>query len=630
MIDCRHFGPPTGQTCKTCGGQQPTFHCRALLKPVTEAYCLYRCKRREPITMRHQDVTPDTPIDEVKRLLRQPPGAWPRKFEGYPNIAEGVKQLFAEAQQNIPPAPQFPIERGIVICGGGWRFFPSVYVTVRIIRHTGCQLPISVWYLGDRGEFDPRMAETLREYGVGWIDGNAAWRDRRGLAIRRANLDQPGTEAGWAMKPFAAAFAPFREVIFLDADCYPVYDPCEFMAHPEFQRVGAAFWPDRAPLEVGQYARFGVDVLPKDCHGFESGQFIVDKGRHWGPLWLTCWLNAYSEYTYRHMYGDKDTFNVAWHALGKEYCLPTRRPGWARHSFTHRDFAGRILFVHRTQDKFKMFGEMDGQAIPVHYSTRQQGRDQHNIVEPSLPLETEAHAFAARCDELLRPERHFDLYNSPHHLATWNAVNRANSEYRFGTYSPADVALDIGAHVGAATHALLTRGAGHVVAVEPLDENCRALRKNLMRWERQWSLLQAAVWRDDAPITLFPVMDGDATVRTAFRPAGPELSAPTMTLDAVISLALGLARHGRIRLLKIDVEGAEFPALYASQLLERVDEIVGEWHDQHDPGKHAKEGEPPFTGEALLGFLTDRGFQVETWNVKPADGMGIFRARRTS
>ena len=38
--------------------------------------------------------------------------------------------------------------RGVVIAGGGDRFFASLYITVRALRHVGCTLPIQVWYMG--------------------------------------------------------------------------------------------------------------------------------------------------------------------------------------------------------------------------------------------------------------------------------------------------------------------------------------------------------------------------------------------------------------------------------------------------------------------------------------------------
>ena len=40
--------------------------------------------------------------------------------------------------------------RGIVICGGGAKYFPCAYVLVLLLRHLQCLLPIEVWHLGAR------------------------------------------------------------------------------------------------------------------------------------------------------------------------------------------------------------------------------------------------------------------------------------------------------------------------------------------------------------------------------------------------------------------------------------------------------------------------------------------------
>jgi hypothetical protein len=347
--------------------------------------------------MSHRDLKPNSELAWTKALLRQPPGQWPKDFEGFASIARAFQELFHEASQSVPSQPHFTHDRGIVICGGGWRFFPSIYVTVRVIRHIGCTLPIQIWYLGDRREFDKRMAECLKDYGVGWICANSAWRERPEMRIRRLNIDN-----GWMLKPFAAAYCPFAEVISLDADCYPVYNPERFLANPEYRRIGAAFWPDKQPLGISQYERFGVMMSPDKCVGLESGQYIVDKRKHWKPLWLTCFLNAYHEYVYKHMYGDKDTFNVAWKKAGHEMCIPQKDFIWDVHSFIHKDFDNKPLWVHRTQDKFRMIGNIDGHRIPDHYQTRQQGSS-GNVKNMNLPHEEFAHRCAAECDRLLRP-----------------------------------------------------------------------------------------------------------------------------------------------------------------------------------------------------------------------------------
>ena len=309
----------------------------------------------------HWDLTPDSPVPWVKELLQQPPGPFPDGWFGHANVAQAFRELMQEAADRVPEPPVWTHDRGIVICGGGWRFFPSLFVTIACIRKTGCTLPIQVWFLGDRGEFDLRMLRALEPYNVGWICGNSFCREH---GIPRRLL------GGWELKPLAAAYSPYREVLSLDADSYPAYNPEIFMDHPEFRRVGAAFWPDQGKLEPGQWERFGIPH--HDEAAWESGQFIVDKSRHWKPLWFTCWMNDYSDYVYKHVYGDKDTFHLSWRFCGHDVCVPTQVPGWHVCAFIQMDFAGNCLFCHRTRDKFRWpGGHIDGQEVQNAYMTGQ-------------------------------------------------------------------------------------------------------------------------------------------------------------------------------------------------------------------------------------------------------------------
>src|SRR5690606_14206535 len=130
-----------------------------------------------------------------------------------------------------------------------WRFFPSLYVGIRVLRDIlNVDLPIQVSYLGDQNEFEIRMEQALKDYDVGWICAQS---------YARENNIPRRIWGGWEAKSFAACYAPFETVIFMDADCFPAYNPMEFVNHPVFQRVGAAFWPDQIALEPGQWERFG-------------------------------------------------------------------------------------------------------------------------------------------------------------------------------------------------------------------------------------------------------------------------------------------------------------------------------------------------------------------------------------
>ena len=254
-------------------------------------------------------ITPEITAEEFLPLLDSPRTGWPHGWQGFLGIAEGYRRAFQAAAQNAPPAPAFPVARGIVIYAGGWRYFPSLYVTVRAIRHTGCTLPIQVWFIGDRGEYDLRMSECLQDYQVGWIDASSFWRENP-----ESNCGPEGQIThGWMLKAFAVAWSPFREVIGLDADCYPVKDPEKaLLDDPRFKEVGAVFWPDLNPMDHGLLKKAGVQPPTNLDISFESGQLAINKAKNWLGTWLAWWLCSHYQYYFNiGYYGDKDLFLTA-------------------------------------------------------------------------------------------------------------------------------------------------------------------------------------------------------------------------------------------------------------------------------------------------------------------------------
>jgi len=545
----------------------------------------------------HRDLSAAWSVDECKALLKQPPGPWPSGWSGLPNIVEAFRELFDDAARAAPekPAQEWSHERGIVICGGGWRFFPSLYVTVRQIRAHGCKLPIQIWYLGDRGEFDLRMAAAMEPYEVGWVCANSFARINK---IPRRNM------GGWEMKPFAALHCSFREVICLDADSYPVQNPEAFMAHPEYQRVGASFWPDQLKLEPGQWERFGLQWY--DEQAFESGQYIVDKGRHYRPLWLTDWLNDYSDYVYHHIYGDKDTFHLAWRKLGQECCIPTTHPGWDQVSFLQKDFDGKTLFCHRTRDKFRWPGSIDGQDVPRWYMTAQWHPEVQFI--NSLPDEAQAHGYCRESSELIRPWLHFHFTDGPDGICkkTWDEVALYN-EYKIpSSFTSRDVILDVGAHVGSFSWSCLRRGAGFAVAVEPMPENLERLRVNLSRWGVRVDVIPKAVWLSESEVDLDQEACHSPGVTSTFTltRAGTGRTVNTTTLEHLITYAASLSLDGIVRLLKIDAEGGEYPGLLLAQNLHLVHSICGEIH------RDVRIVDKVYTTQDVIEKLQASGFSV--------------------
>ncbi len=241
--------------------------------------------------------------------------------------------------------------RGIVICAGGRKYFTCAFVTLRALRRTGCRLPIELWHLGP-GELSPPMASLLEPLDVRIIDALAV---RRSYPVRLL--------AGWELKPYAVIHSSFEEVLLLDADNVPARDPSYLFDSPAFARTGAVFWPDRwrRPGDPHQLLRpsawdaCGLPFQPgPEC---ESGQLLVDKRRSWRSLQVAMHLNEHSDHYYRHFYGDKDTYRLAWLLCGQPYAMPDTpvesTPG-GEILFQH-DFDGRVVFQHRSV-KWQLLG----------------------------------------------------------------------------------------------------------------------------------------------------------------------------------------------------------------------------------------------------------------------------------
>lgn len=241
------------------------------------------------------------------------------------------------------PAKRFA-GRGIVICGGGAKYFPCLWVCVKMLRHLGCELPIEVWHLGPH-EMTPAMRALLAPLGVRCVDGHEV---RREHPVR--------TLHGWELKCYALLHSAFAEALLLDADNVPVADPSYLFDEPEYLAKGAVFWPDFGRLGADRSIWQITGVPYRDEPEFESGQILVNKGQCWRELHLAMHFNEHSDFYYRHVHGDKETFHLAWRKLGRDYAMPERGIYALEATMCQHDFQGRRIFQHRNFDKWKVWG----------------------------------------------------------------------------------------------------------------------------------------------------------------------------------------------------------------------------------------------------------------------------------
>ncbi len=195
-------------------------------------------------------------------------------------------------------------------------------------------------------------------------------------------------------------------------------------------------------------------------------------------------------------------------------------------------------------------------------------------------------------------------------LRRWNFDQEA--EVRVGIAShlvPGATSIDVGANFG--MHTLLMADcvgeSGKVIALEPIPENLRLLRRNigLNHYQDRVEINDSAVSDLDHP-TLDMVVDSDALEPSAAIATGdnsrPLLRVKNQSLDAITE---HITESGNC-FVKIDVEGAELSVLRSGvEFLKRVrPKLLIEVHDYALP----QFGE---STDSVYAFLNSHGFEIK-------------------
>lgn len=518
----------------------------------------------------------------------------------FPNAGAAIRLLTDEAMPTWTPGEWSG--RGAVVCGGG-KYFTSAYVVCRVLRHVGWAHPIQLWHLPGETLL-PWQEKALEALDVEPVDaGDVA--KRHPLRIL----------AGWELKPFAVLHAPFEEVLYLDADSYPMRDPDYLFDLDGYQATGAIFTPDsgRFDLKDTQWRFFGV--TPRHEWSFESGQFVVDKSRWWQALRLALHWCEWSDLTFRVIYGDKDTFHIAARKLGLDYAMSARRPGGGRWGLLQHDPNGDPLWVHRIHAKFVLPGDsksfisaQQGSAsnLPLanvcqrslaDLKAMRDGRPV-NLPSPRLPgwltaskdsLEAGSRAGAGATQIpaaedgdaaiLARSLGKYNLFLDPanNDMMPWIAKDGFWESWvtlaLARTIKPGWHVIDGGAALGYYTtlFADAVGPGGYVIAAEPVPNLARLLARTLAA-NSAWNvgMIRRALWRetaDDVPFLWSAGFGGSHITAGLAHPVPAPFTESRVGTTTIDELTAGWERCD---LIKLDIEGGEFDALRgATRTLDR-------------------------------------------------------------
>ena len=185
--------------------------------------------------------------------------------------------------------------------------------------------------------------------------------------------------------------------------------------------------------------------------------------------------------------------------------------------------------------------------------------------------------------------------------------------------APGDLFIDGGAHVGLFTLVAAARvgPAGRVLAFEPAPAARRQLLENLELSRFSWVEVSARALADCAGARNFVAFSNDAWGSSSFAPP-PELAGgdvepvETTTLDA----AVANQDRTRVRLVKLDLEGAEYAALQGAQSLLR--EVQPDFLVELEPEHLARQGA---SVAEVMGLFEKHGYRCFTVDGNGPDGV---------
>ena len=189
--------------------------------------------------------------------------------------------------------------------------------SILMLRQTGSELPVHLFV--DRHTKSSRRAcrETLANMNVRCFDFDFLFRSTPAMA----------KPTKFQYKVFSILFSPLQDVLFLDADAFPISNPEYLFDRDPYTSHGLVVWPDFwlptiSPLFYN-ITDSPAPALDRKSRSAESGIMLYDKAVHADSLLLAAYYNFYGPRYYYPLLsqgadgqGDKETFLQGALALG--------------------------------------------------------------------------------------------------------------------------------------------------------------------------------------------------------------------------------------------------------------------------------------------------------------------------
>ncbi|KAJ6144889.1 hypothetical protein N7470_008784 [Penicillium chermesinum] len=260
----------------------------------------------------HFDPNSDRPLPDITTMNEEDQ----KKMEqAHADFIQSIKA----AGKTLEPA-HTPGKKGLVSTAGA-KYLPVFVSTLRMLRRAGSTLPVEV-YMKDTDEYEKHICNEV-----------LPTLDARCLVLG----DVVGQDmiAHYQLKIFAVLFSSFEEIVWMDADCFPLGKPEDLLSSEPFTSTGLVLWPDFWASSVSPlYYKISRQEVPPVAarQSSETGVFLVSKKTHFLPLMLAAYYNYYGPTHYFRLLtqggpgeGDKETFLAAAAALGAPFYTVSER-----------------------------------------------------------------------------------------------------------------------------------------------------------------------------------------------------------------------------------------------------------------------------------------------------------------
>ncbi|KAL4779360.1 mannosyltransferase putative-domain-containing protein [Aspergillus varians] len=293
-----------------------------------------------------------------------------------------------------------PGTRGLVSTAGG-QYLPVFLATLRMLRRTGSDLPVEV-YMKDANEHEKNICE-----------GVLPKLNARCLIL--SDVMGPEFIEHFQLKVFAVLLSSFEEVIWMDADCFPLHKPEILLDSDVFKSTGMITWPDfwQSSVSPLYFQISKKEETPMNGRQTtEAGAFLISKKSHLRTLLLSAYYNYYGPSHYFRLLsqggpgeGDKETLLQAASAVDEPFYAVSERvqaighpapDGLSGSAMAQSDpiedhalvsqgllrvldpsvgAAPRVFFIHANYPKFNPGGNIWGTEFETAPTVRPDGSD---------------------------------------------------------------------------------------------------------------------------------------------------------------------------------------------------------------------------------------------------------------